>query len=548
MKTSAVPSWLRRFTLLVVFLVLGGLLVWGSFLHLDYYDPDAYGMIGHARLTGQMTGFINANAFFFIGPMMALNNRILNGLGIAWNDYVLAYTLVLFVALLVAMLVCYLTVVMLTGSRTGGVICALLVGLNPGLMELSIRGEDNLFSMMVHSVFVMAFMGCLREWRRDRAAGSLRRWFAVLLLGLALGLASITHRTLVIVWAMVPLLPLLMSWHGWRTAVLVPLAVMLSGVSSFLLAYLFFFMNSVSAWDGELFRAAFMDWFIPSEFYQTFYFWNEFGWDLPRQAKRILRGIGGMMTWRPYPTTPEPYLYTGLLLVPLVVLRRARYRFPYVREWLALVLIAAIHAPHSMLFESYNAERWDNPVMPLLVLGAWVTTEMHRSVSFPLAGRRMRAGWLISPLLIGLLILHFNERHIRLDLLHAAATSAEARMRYEPMFERVRADQREIEQPAVLLMTQPEYEFNRALPACYFSYQDGLLIIESLSESGEDVHVFQPGALYSGPSLDRHSMLSDHLAYLRGARVYMTEPARNFLKIYGLDGWFEDATGGGVSP
>jgi hypothetical protein len=71
-----------RFDLVFVLLCAWLFLPW--FRHLDFFDPDAYGYVGHVRQSGHFHGWPNAFPAITL-PMKAVNG-LANLTGLVWND------------------------------------------------------------------------------------------------------------------------------------------------------------------------------------------------------------------------------------------------------------------------------------------------------------------------------------------------------------------------------------------------------------------------------------------------------------------------------
>ena len=327
-------------------------------------DSDALACVAHIRSTGSYLGW--PQGYYFNGVLIGLMNSVVNLFGRTHNDYLFAYKVLVVLGLVGIASLIYFILVAFTRRTSIAFLFALFGSLTPGLIALLLVAEDNVLASFMHTQYLFVYLAWIAVHRDSGRYGKRLRVTIDLILPLSLLLAVISHHQLNVLWVTPLLLPLFIP-QGSRMSLIGPIARLYAiAVAGFLFLYVPLTRAWSGGFDGSDYVKYVREWIIPSEDYRPYYFFNEFGWDWIRQARSILTGLGQIMSpnhlhavvlWR-------IVVFAVMSLLALAGWRKVidDYR---VR---VLLLFIVIHLPHSLVYESYNIERWDVIIPPAVIL------------------------------------------------------------------------------------------------------------------------------------------------------------------------------------
>jgi hypothetical protein len=514
---TRLPLLRPAFAVDLLFVLLCAWLFLFTFISLDHFDPDAHGIVAHFRVNDGLHGWTHPYAF--IALSMTAVNALVNASGLASNDYLLAFRLVIHLATL-AMLGCtYAALFALTRRRVVALVFSLILALLPGLLDLAVIGEDNLFASMMNMQYLLVYLLTVKAWGRGSHVGRDRRRFFVFLLSVSLVAALLTHRSLNVLWVT----PLFLPWLARRrcnaACIRLPVAVYLISAAGFVAAFALLTWWRAGELTWEHFRFQLVDWVFPNPYYQGFYFYNRYGWDLLFQFDQVMKGVGRLISHTPFRGQPLGYLYLAFfiaLILPFLK-RRARPR----RVWLAPLLLAAVHVPHSLIFESENLERWDAIAPPLAVLAGVLALHLHRRVRLP---GNHGGGWLLAPLLLAVAAHNALYRQELAADLRRHAAQPRVRAMTLALRERCLPPARNWDRPPVFVIAKEDYNRNPMLSSTYYAWDDELFILYA------DGAIDRPGQLFPRADGFRPLPLADFFPLLETRHVVGTPAAFDRLE------------------
>jgi hypothetical protein len=328
---------------------------------------------------GGYYGSRNVNVFNAL--LISGVNATLNVLDVARNDYLLAYRLVVLLAHVGSG--CLVYVILLRCSRRLVLSCffAFLYILTPGCASLLLVAEDNVVSSSMNLAFLLVYLAYVSP------ASNVTKRLTAVLFPLFLFLSVISHRQQLVLWITPLFLPFFLKRMP-RARVVGSIAIAYAGsFACFFLLHAALTVRWLGVWTWSGYLSVLKNMLLPSEFYTPYYFFNDFGWDLPRQGEMILRGLGQILYPIPSWAALMFFLYIGYVAFAMAVLRFRKDVFD--RDVCITLLFLLVHVPHSLVFESHSLERWHVIIGPGVVcLGLLAHKVIKAQKDKTLAGKK----------------------------------------------------------------------------------------------------------------------------------------------------------------
>lgn len=397
----------------VLVIILAAFLLRPFIGYLFGMDGDALAMIGAIRVDHEFVGW--PGGFYLISMLVGLVNAPLNWLTRFNDHYQLAYWLVEFLCLLGLIALVYGTIVKLTGRRSIAALWSLTLLLLPGILYLYAHAEDNLVASFFHFQYIVVFWALVCRLGKASPGRPVHREWLIWLLPVSLFLAVNAHRALNVVWITPLALFFFLRPLAWRSIFKVVAITYGVAIAGFLILFAILSWYWTGGWSLEGWLGAMEDWLFPNAYYQQFYFFNEFGWDLPRQAGEIATGLRTLISEQPLGGRRLRFVWVllgVLLLAPYVA-----WQVKPERPWLIPALFIVIHLPHSLVYESANIERWDVILPPLVVLAALMSDRLDRQFARQVGRFRFGYFWPIAVLLVLIGTRNFQYHQELLDWL-----------------------------------------------------------------------------------------------------------------------------------
>lgn len=242
------------------------------------------------------------------------------------------------------------------------------------------------------------------------------------------------------------------------------------------------FVGLTVHWDGAFTTAGWLghldEWVTPGVVYHNFYFFNEFGWDLPRQARSIMTGLGRLFAC----ALAFPLVSFGLwgLLMLTIAAGLDWRRATRDATTQALVLMTLIHVPHSLIYESWNVERWDALLPPLMVLIA----RLHGQAR---GGTAWRVHAAVAGLVVAILAVNLMGYRVFSAEMRSASSGPYFTQLHPLLMRNVRGERSEKE--PLLVLGPEEFELHFMLAEAFYSFREELVI---LNEDGTLVRSERP--------------------------------------------------------
>lgn len=370
------PAWLIAGRPALIGINLFAAWMWLPFIgNILQIDHDAMAILSHVRETGEFTGW--RGGFYGITLMTGAYNSLLNATGWGHDDYLLAYKLLVLTSAFGVVNIVYALARRILQNPVLPIVIPLILIALPGFINLLSRFEDNIVVSFFHLVYVALFCG-FALGAKQLSYEDIRLRPDLYLTPVALCAALCLHRQLGVLLATPVLFYFMLPQINPRQRLL------LIATQYAITVGLFVAITAImtAAWTGNFSVALLLEgvkeWFVPNQYYQGYYFFAQFGWDLPRQAVEIYLGVTQLVT-----ETPDRALIALVLwITPMIALGmliwRRRLPLPFIGK--VLLLFTALHIPHSLIYESSNVERWDCMVPTLLLLiGVMLDQAIHLS-------------------------------------------------------------------------------------------------------------------------------------------------------------------------
>jgi hypothetical protein len=442
-------------------------------------DHDVLSMLGWLRVTPNWIGW--ASGYYVNSVLTSALNELLNLLGIAHDDYALAYQILMLCALLGLVLGTYGIVHWAVKSRTAATLAALAVILLPGMMRLAVLLEDNLVDQALQLQFLAVYLWYLNDVARAGRFG----WHEIFL-ALSLWLAVNAHHQMNVLWV-TPLALFYLLRGTFPAREIAKRALGIYGISIFLFlgAYVLLTIGWAGQFSPSLYARWVRLWFIPNEFYQGYYFFNRYGWDPARQVAHIAAGISQLVR---VDGDADALVYAGYVTL-LVLLALPFWRFVRRTRTVAVcALWVGLNIPHSLIYEPENLERWDAPVVPAIILisivlaSAWRERRNERGL--------VRASAPLAALLIAALFVCSGAFYVQsVERVRQAVVDPEWQTLQPVLLAQVAPGPRVPGARRVLLLTEEEFSRFFMVAELYFNHE-------------RDIYgITRAGALYRSPAL-----------------------------------------------
>jgi hypothetical protein len=448
------------------------------FDQLGLADHDALANVAQLRADRGGPGW--EDGFFLLNVGVLTINGLLNLTGLVIDHYFLAHQILVWLCLAGLAAAFSILVDSHTGRRGFGLALGLVLLTLPGEVRLMRMFEDNLFATFVHLLYLAAYLHLVRAANRppgvEPAPG---RLFLYGIFPLAFFTAILSHRQFVVLWPTVFLLPwFLRAWPAQRRRS-VALTALLSGAAGALLVFALLTRLWDQAWTWEGYLGHLKAWVFPEPVYRNFYFFNHDGWTWSKQASDIFVGLSRLFACAT--ALPLAALALWLLMAALLLIRvdwRAAAADPVNR---VLLLFIAVHVPHSLIYESYNIERWDAILAPLLLL-------LARLYSRPRAAAPRLTQPLAAALCLLILIMNLAGYAVLTRELRAADASL---AELQPLLmTNVLTDNAPNGERLLLVINEDEYGEHFMLAEAFFDFRDELLIVTSIDAMVRTVHPY----------------------------------------------------------
>ena len=472
------------------------------FIHLAFYglylpytantDHDALAMIGYIRATGECLGW--SNGMYVNGCLTISISQILNAGGGVYNDFLLAYKITIVLALLLIVILMYL---LLTDWMQNVYLAATLVvamGLSPGLSALLSQFEDNLISSSIHVLYFFVYYQMVKGYRSDSSG----RWHTAirLLFPISFALAIMAHHQLVVLIITPLFLYKFLDRLGrfQRLRLIGGIYAIASGI--FLLSYAILTLRWDLQFDTSMWIFYIQDWFIPNPFFQKFYFFNRFGWDVPRQLSEIGLGVSQIFSADP---THTVYLAIVYLIGFSIVCQSMNKRLLATDSWRMGIgsLFLIIHIPHSLVYESAFLERWDVIIPVLVFLVSFPIYYFSKTACVAIGKYHIRPSIGLAIFLGGLISYNLFAYSDMLEKVAARQNTPIVKNLVPKLAINVNPDYAETKH--VLVLSQVEFWDYFMLAEAYYSYRDS---IYGVYPDGWILKSTERYIIYIGVSLD----------------------------------------------